>query len=303
MTPTTSCGSPFNRTLRPTTAGSAPKRRVQKACERTTRRFRPGAASSSRKVRPSSGSVLNARKNPGLTRKPASCSGTSTSERFGSQNSAAAKSRQHRALAHPVAVVGRRDRAAVGQRIAFRRRGHDDQPIDAGKAERPEVERIGQAEHGSVGRQRQRQRHDDGGRERWASARARATRSAHRSARSNGRRARHRGPASARDDGTPSPAGAERPTPESAMARACRQYHLRARCTPQRWPTLAYSSARSPSTASRHSGSRTAARSRCSAPGGGAGGIVRTPPAGLRAPATAGRRRYGCCAVPEARAG
>ena len=106
-------------------------------------------------------------KNPGVTRKPATCSGMSTPDRFGSHHSTADS---------PVAVVidwRQSRRSAAAHRLAVEVRlladgvgGDDDQPIDVGEAQRPQVEGVGEIEDHGVGGQGQRQRADDAGGER-----------------------------------------------------------------------------------------------------------------------------------------
>ena len=172
-TPTTSYGSPSSRTLVPTMFGFAPNRRVHSACPRTTRRCWPGCASPSTNSRPSEGATPSRMKNPGDTLKPGTCSGMSTPDRFASH---------HRYIAHRSVVLAcsRHSRksapltfCAIDKLVVRRASRHDEQTIDAGKAIRPQHQRIHQAEGRAVGGERQRQRqHDHAGQRRALQNRA-----------------------------------------------------------------------------------------------------------------------------------
>ena len=74
--PTIRCGSPSSVMVRPTSCGSAAKRRFHRASETTATRSRPGCASSARKPRPMATPTPIASKNAGLTLKPCSRSGS-----------------------------------------------------------------------------------------------------------------------------------------------------------------------------------------------------------------------------------
>ena len=71
-----SCGSPFNDSVRPTTARSAPKRRRQTPSLRTTTRPPFGRSSAAVNVRPSATGAPNRRKKSALTWAVAICSGS-----------------------------------------------------------------------------------------------------------------------------------------------------------------------------------------------------------------------------------
>jgi hypothetical protein len=72
-TPTTSCGEPSSVIVRPTAAGSPPKRRRQKPSVTTTASLAP---SSGRNVRPTIGANPIVANRFGVERTPISCSGS-----------------------------------------------------------------------------------------------------------------------------------------------------------------------------------------------------------------------------------
>jgi hypothetical protein len=87
MTPTTVYGSPLSIMVRPTTAGSAAKRRRHDSCVSTTTRLRPACSSSGRKPRPSSGRTPSRGRMSAVTRTARISSALSRPVRLGVQYS------------------------------------------------------------------------------------------------------------------------------------------------------------------------------------------------------------------------
>ena len=165
MTPTTSYDSPFSRIVRPTSVGIAPKRRDQSACDNTTRRFVAGHGFVVREGSAKQRLGLQRAEETGRDAEAIDLLRLVDSRQVRIPEIGGRKPGQRRALAHPVTVVGRRHRRVIRQRIAFRRRGHHDEAFDAGEAEGPEIERVGERENRGVGGQRQREGGDNRARE------------------------------------------------------------------------------------------------------------------------------------------
>ncbi len=77
ITPTTSYGSPPNRTTAPSISGAASYRLLHTSSLSTTTRAPPGTSSSGRNARPSVGWIPTTRKKSSVTRSPRTSSGIS----------------------------------------------------------------------------------------------------------------------------------------------------------------------------------------------------------------------------------
>ena len=86
-TPTTTLGRPSMLTVSPTTDGSPPKRRIQNSWLSTTTPSSPGCSSAATKPRPAAnGSLVSSEKNPAVTMRVTTRSGSPRRVRFWSRD-------------------------------------------------------------------------------------------------------------------------------------------------------------------------------------------------------------------------